>query len=55
MRTPNRTFNTLKRDDSKRTPEARRASIERRAARATQWANRHATGVFVRLHGLADN
>ena len=34
MRTPNRTFNTLKRDDSKRTPEARRMSIELRTARA---------------------
>ena len=34
MRTPNRTFNTLKREDSKRTPEARRMSIKLRTARA---------------------
>lgn len=34
MRTPHRTFNTLKREDFKRTPEARRASINLRTARA---------------------
>jgi len=34
MRTPNRTFNTLKREDSERTPEARHASIKLRTARA---------------------
>ena len=34
MHTPNRTFHALKREDSKRTPEARRMSIELRTARA---------------------
>jgi hypothetical protein len=34
MRRRNRTFNTLKREDSRRTPEARRMSIDLRTARA---------------------